>query len=88
MDIDWIALDMDCIGAKLASFVDCSGLEDSGSRWVRIAFCELRRVLHLRCFERLDSLGWADVPWIALDLDCIGLKVFYFCWIAMDRVRE
>ena len=57
MDIDWIALDMDCVGAKLASLLDCIGLGDFGSRWVRIAFCELRRVPHLRCFERLDSLG-------------------------------
>ena len=53
-----------------------------------IAFCELRRVPHLRCFERLDCLGWVDITWIALDVDCIGLKVLYFCWIALDCVRE
>ena len=57
MDIDWIALDMDCIGAKLASFADCSGLEDFGSRWVRIAVCELRRVPHVHGFDRLGCLG-------------------------------
>ena len=51
MDIDWIALDLDCIGAKLASLLDCIGLGDFGSRWVRIAFYELRRVPHLRYFE-------------------------------------
>ena len=88
MDIDWIALDMDCIGAKLASFVDCSGLEDSGSRWVRIAFCELRRVPHVHGFDRLGCLGWVDITWIALEVDCIGLKALYFCWIALDCVRE
>ena len=53
-----------------------------------IAFCELRRVPHLRCFERLDCLGWVDITWIALEVDCIGLKVLYFCWIALDCVRE
>ena len=57
MDIDWIALDMDCIGAKLASLLDCIGLGDFGSRWVRIAFCELRRVPHLHGFDRLGCLG-------------------------------
>ena len=88
MDIGWIALDVDCIGAKLASLLDCIGLRALGSRWVRIAFCELRRVPHLHGFDRLGCLGWVDITWIALEVDCIGLKALYFCWIALDCVRE
>ena len=57
MDIDWIALDLDCIGAKLASLLDCIGLGDFGSRGVRIAFCELRRVPHLHGFDSLGCLS-------------------------------
>ena len=57
MDINWIALDMDCIGAKLATLLDRIGLGDFGSRLVRIAFFELRCVPHLHGFDRLGCLG-------------------------------
>ena len=64
MNIDWIALDLDCIGAKLASLLDCIGLGDFGSRWVK-KLIELHSVscvaFHI-CIALTDWVVW--VEWI------------------------
>ena len=76
VDIDWIALDVDCIGVKLAYLLDCIGLGDFGSRWVQnwIELHSVSCVAFYICDALQDWIVWAE--WI--------LRGLLWMWIALD----
>ena len=63
-DIDWIALDMDCTGAKLISVLDCIGLGDFSFRCVKnsIELHSVSCVAFRICVALKDRIVW--VEWI------------------------
>ena len=93
MDIDWIALDMDCIGFEVAYLIafdngqrvtgNWIGLHWDGCVAVHICVAFDDRLLWIQWMSIGLHLSWVGLDWNLIITDCVE---YGFGWIELDCI--